>query len=143
MVQVVGAQGEVTWWWKRDGYMYQTSPTESSSYRPDLGVGEEASWDAENAAEVDLTFPAGTWTVVLYAYTWGDTVSTTVTVWNVGTGETICEDTLDITATGSGERNDITMTAGPASFSVGDRIAMSVKVNSGGTLRLYYDSVMS
>jgi uncharacterized repeat protein (TIGR01451 family) len=139
-VQVVSATGEVTWWWKGGGIMDQTKPIKTSSDKITLTPSDEASWDAGNAAEVDLTFPAGTWTVVLYAYTWGDTVSTTVTVWNKGTGETFCQDTLDINVT-AGTRVDVSMTAGPASFSVDDKVAVSVKANSGGNLKLYYNAI--
>ncbi|RJS80927.1 DUF11 domain-containing protein [Methanophagales archaeon] len=139
-MQVVSATGEVTWWWKGGGIMDQTKPIKTRSDKITLTPSDEASWDAGNAAQVDLTFPAGTWTVVLYAYTWGDTVSTTVTVWNKGTGETICQDTFDINVT-AGTRVDVSMTAGPASFSVDDKVAVSVKANSGGNLKLYYNAI--
>ena len=140
MVQVVGAAGEVTWWWKSGENMNQMKPTKTTSDMITLTPGDTASWYAENATQVDLTFPAGEWTVVLYAYTYGNAVSTTVTVWNKRTGETICQDTLDINVP-AGTRVDVSMTAGPASFSVDDKVAVSVKANSGGNLKLYYNAI--
>ena len=157
LVPGVGAQGEVTWWWKdtdvgtdfthdshtADKYMTQTSPTKTTSDKLDLAIGNEGWWYAENAAQIDLSFPAGYWDAVLYTYTWGATVSTTVTVWNLhpdGSTTKICENTLNITATSAGTKFTASMTAGQADFSANDRVAMSVKVNSGGTLRLYYDA---
>ena len=59
-VQMVSATGEVTWWWKGGGIMDQTKPIKTSSDKITLTPSDEASWDAGNAAEVDLTFPAGT-----------------------------------------------------------------------------------
>lgn len=73
LVQMAGAAGEVTWYWKND--IFTDPPTTHTSdkiidqYSPSgatddivtLGPGERAWWFAENAAQCDLTFPEGNW----------------------------------------------------------------------------------
>jgi hypothetical protein len=73
LVQMAGAAGEVTWYWKNDIFtdpptthtsdmiMDMYSPTGATDDIVTLGPGERAWWYAENAAQCDLTFPEGNW----------------------------------------------------------------------------------
>ena len=87
MVQVVGAAGEVTWYWKDTNaafshptaanykfhkLMDKTEPTGTTDYTVTLGPSESAWWYTDEAAECDLTFPAGKWAVRYWAEASGD-----------------------------------------------------------------------
>ena len=73
MVQMAGAAGEVTWYWKNDIFtdpptthtsdkiMGPYSPTGATDDIVTLCPGERAWWYAGNAAQCDLTFPEGNW----------------------------------------------------------------------------------
>lgn len=70
-VHVASATGEVTWYWKDvdysnghdfDKFMNTTEvPQTSTSNIVTLGSGERAWWYADEAAQCNLTFPAGDW----------------------------------------------------------------------------------
>jgi hypothetical protein len=77
----------VTWWWKDmdatfshlidpnykfHKLMDKTEPTGTAEYAVTLGPGESAWWYTDEAAECDLTFPAGKWVARYWAEASGD-----------------------------------------------------------------------
>ena len=60
MVQVVGATGEVTWYWKGSGVMYKESSPTGPGDTVTLDPSGSARWYTDEAAACDLNFPAGT-----------------------------------------------------------------------------------
>ena len=81
MVQVVSADGEVTWYLRRaaasgfsypDGHvsdkiMPRDTPTHTNSESVTLSAGDESWWYTDQIAECDLAFPSGNWQVTFWA----------------------------------------------------------------------------
>ena len=81
-VQVVGATGEVVWYWKDTNVSGFTLPSEDhlfdkfmnttevpegdTNYTVTLGKGERAWWYANYPAQCDVTFPEGIWTTTFW-----------------------------------------------------------------------------
>ena len=96
VVQVVGAAGEATWYWKNgiftdppmahatDKIMDQYNPTGTTHNIVTLDPDEEAWWYVENAAQCDLSFPLGNWIITCWMETNSpDNERVTIYVYNI------------------------------------------------------------
>lgn len=165
-VQVVGAQGEVIWYWKDvdvsgfdypaghvfDKFMNTTElPQTATSNTITLEADERAWWYAHEAAQCDLTFPSGDWTF----YFWAET--------NSGDSERIYPRVVKLYENGSSGGyitsasayksiksadgiKEITYSVEGSlmSFQQGDRVAVEILASSGFEagewLKIYYNS---
>ncbi|MGB2842894.1 MAG: hypothetical protein WBC40_10560 [Halobacteriota archaeon] len=100
-VQVVGAAGEVIWYWKDvnvSGFSYPSghqfdkfmntseAPQGDANYTVTLGKGERAWWYANYPAECNVTFPKGKWTTTFWVNATNSTDNEkviTVRVWGI------------------------------------------------------------
>jgi hypothetical protein len=162
-VSVVGATGEVTWYWKSETFanppathasdktMDQYSPTGTTDNIVTLDPDEEAWWYVENAAQCDLSFPLGNWIITCWIETNSpDNERVTIYVYNItNAGE---EKQIDgsrykglSSAEGVYKLSKTFTTDSAINIYEGDRIAVRVTFSSaaeaGEWLKIHYNSI--
>ena len=166
-VQVVGAAGGVTWYWKdvnASGFSYPSghvfdkfmntteAPQTSTSNTVTLDKGERAWWYAHEAAQCNLTFPAGGWGVTFWINATNSTDNgrkVTIRLQGINsTGYQISGTTgykgglYTISNATNIEKIEKTLSCDPVDMLEGDRIALEVLWYSmaNGSLIVFYNS---
>ncbi|MCK4732551.1 MAG: hypothetical protein KAT65_08835 [Methanophagales archaeon] len=147
-VQVVGATGEVTWYWKGSETMYKDSPPTGSPDTVTLDPGESAWWYTDEAAQCDLTFSAGTWTATYWAQASGDSgrhrVYARLYVVHIDGSATEIAEEYKLLGPGDGlVRKDRALSPGSVDVKTGEKIAIEIEWSSSAgsddKLTIYYN----
>jgi len=165
--QMVSADCEVTWYWsdtdatfshptdtnyKFHKLMDKDEPTGTTDYTVSLNKGESAWWYTHEAAERDLTFPAGNWKAIYWAETNSDNehriYARLYVVKDDGSKTLIGERYNTLKHQSSPKRKErLISTSSPTNVNQGDRLAVQIEwsgnAESGEVLTVHYNNYQS